>query len=119
MKLSDIKGEAAIDALADLLEPIAEIISDKEFVALSRRNAPKIDLIKTALKKHKKAVIEILAILDGETPETYEVNLVTLPMKALEVLNDPMVASLFQSQGQMMPDQSSGSAMENIEAEEA
>ena len=118
MKVSDLKGEAALDALADLLEPITEIITDEEFVRLSRSNAPKIKLAKAAIKGHKKAIIEILAILDGVPPEEYEVNLITLPKKLLEVFNDPDVASLFQSRGQVTA-ASSGSAMVNTGASEA
>ena len=30
MRLSDIKGEEALDMLADLLEPIVELATDKE-----------------------------------------------------------------------------------------
>lgn len=115
MKLSEIKGEAAIDVLADLIDPMSEIISDKEIETLFKMNAPKLKLVKTALKKHKKEVIEILAVLDGESPETYDVNIVTLPLKVLELLNDPMVANLFQSQGQKNQEEHSGSAMGNTE----
>ena len=117
MKLSDLKGEAALDAFADLIEPVSEIITDKEFVRLARSNAPRPKLVKAAIKNHKKAVIEVLAILDGESPESYEVNLLTLPKKLLEVANDPEIASLFQSQGQTVT--SSGSATENTEVKEA
>ena len=116
MKLSEIKGEAALDALADLIEPVSEIITDAEFVRLARSDAPKMTLVKTAIKSHKKAIIEILAVLDGKDPETYEVSILTLPMKLLEVFNDPEVISLFQSQGQEQT--SSGSAMENTEGKE-
>lgn len=118
MKLSDLKGEAALDALADLIEPITEIVTDAEFVRLAKSNAPRPKLIKAAIKGHKKAIIEILAILDGVPPDEYEVNLVTLPKKLLEVFNDPDVASLFQSQGQVTKT-SSGSVTENTGAKEA
>ena len=30
MKLSDIKGERALDVLADLIDPVAEIMADKD-----------------------------------------------------------------------------------------
>ena len=116
MKLSDLKGEAALDALADLIEPVSEIITDKEFVSLARTNAPRTKLVKAAIKNHKKAVIEILAILDGESPDTYKVSILTLPKKLIEVFNDPDVISLFRSQGQTVT--SSGSATENTEVKE-
>ena len=34
MKLSDIKGERALDVLADMIEPVAEIMGDKEIAAV-------------------------------------------------------------------------------------
>ena len=34
MKLSEIKGERALEVLADLIEPVAEILGDKEIVAV-------------------------------------------------------------------------------------
>lgn len=114
MKLSDIKGEAALDALADLIEPAAEIMTDEQFVKCIRNNN-RVKAVKLALKNHKQAIITIMAVLDGKKPEEYEVNILTLPAKLLEVLNDPDVMNLFQLQGTVT---SSGSAMENTEDEE-
>lgn len=115
MKLSDLKGEAALDALADIIEPSAEIMTDAHFVKCMR-DGNKMKAVQLALRNHKKAIIEIMAALDGEKPETYEVNFLSLPKKLLEVFNDPEVASLFTSQGQTRT--SSGSAMENTEEKE-
>ena len=100
MKLSDIKGEQAIEAMADLMEPLAMIFADEEIQKSVKNDEPKLMLVKKMLKGHKREVIQILAILDGEKPELYEVNLLTLPRKLLEVINDPEVQSLFSSQGQ-------------------
>lgn len=98
MKLSDIKGEAAIDALADLMEPAASIFADENIQRSIRSGEPKLLLAKKLLKLHKKEVIKILAILDGEDPATYEPTLLSLPVKLLEILNDPDLADLFTSQ---------------------
>jgi hypothetical protein len=113
MKLSEIKGEHALDVLADLLDPISEIVSDKEIATIIKSKMPKVKIIKPAIKNHKKAVIQALALLDGVPPEEYEVNLLTLPLKILEILNDPMIEELFSSQSQTMGSASSGSATEN------
>ena len=117
MKLSEIKGEQALDVLADLIEPASEIMTDKMVVA-SAKNGQKMRAIKLAIKNHKRAVIEILAALDGAEADEYEVNVLTLPAKLLEILNDPLVMGLFTSQGQNLEKTSSGSAMENIEGKE-
>ena len=115
MKLSDIKGEKAIEVLADLLEPVAEIMADKEVVALVR-SGQKLKAVSAALKKHKKACLTILALTDGEDPETYSPSILAIPMKGVELLNDPELMSLFSSQSQ--EDKTfSGSATENTEAE--
>lgn len=98
MKLSDIKGEAAIDALADLMEPAAAIFADENIQRSISSGEPKLLLAKKLLKLHKKEVIKILAILDGEDPATYEPTLLSLPVKLLEILNDPDLADLFTSQ---------------------
>lgn len=115
MKLSDIKGEAALEALADIIDPAVEILADAEMVK-AFRTKPKIQIIKMAIKRHKRAVLAIMAALEGETPETYEVSFVTLPAKMLELFSDPQLVSLFHSQSQTAT--SSGSATENTEGEE-
>lgn len=98
MKLSDIKGEAAIDALADLMEPAAAIFADENIQRSISSGESKLLLAKKLLKLHKKEVIKILAILDGEDPATFEPTLLSLPVKLLEILNDPDLADLFTSQ---------------------
>lgn len=115
MKLSDYKGEEALDLIVELLDPITKIMSDKQ-VAEAYQKVSKLEAIKIAIKNHKTEVIEILAILDGEDPEEYEVNIFTLPVKILQILNDPELIKLFGSQGQAGGAKSSGSVLENIEA---
>ena len=117
MKLSEIKGEQAIDVLADILEPAAEIVSDKEVTAHYQAGNT-IKAVKSALKNHKKAVIDILAYTEGEDPETYKPNALSLPAKLLEILNDPEIMNLFQLQGQEILT-SSGSATVNTGENEA
>lgn len=112
MKLSDLKGEAALDALADIIEPAAEIMTDNHFVKCIRDDN-RTKAIQLVLRNHKKSIIAILAAINGVKPDEYEVNLLSLPKTLLEVFNDPEIISLFQSQGQTVT--SSGSAMENIE----
>lgn len=114
MKLSDIRGEKALDVLADLLEPAAEIVQDKAVVAAFDGGDNVLAAVKAAIKNHKKAVITILAITEGENPATYQPNVLSLPMKLIEILNDEELMGLFTSQGQT-ESTSSGSVSENIE----
>ena len=112
MKLSEVKGEAAIDMLADLIEPAGEIMGDPN-VADAYRNKSRLAAVKVAIKNHKKAVIEILAVLDGIPVEEYDPNMFSLPVKLLEILNDKELAQLFTLQGQTGDATSSVSASEN------
>lgn len=112
MKYKDFEGEKALDVLADLIEPAAEIMSDKN-VAEQARAGKRMAAIRAAIKDHKKSVITMLAVLNDEDPATYKPKLLTLPMMLLEILNDPDIADLFTSQGQEMEENASGSAMGN------
>ncbi len=116
-KLSEIKGEAALDVLADILEPASEIMTDKEVVSLAR-SGKRIKAVSMTIKRHKRAVTEILAIMDGENPETYEPRLATLPIKLLELFNDPDIIQVFSLQSPNVDGITSGSAMENTKATE-
>lgn len=98
MKLSEIKGERALEVLADLIEPVAEILGDKEIGAVFQSGKAPAKAIKLALKNHKKAVLAMMAAIDGEDPETYQPSLVVLPKWLLDLLNDPEVQKLFASQ---------------------
>ena len=111
MKLSEYLGEEALDILADMIEPAGEIMSDKEMVKMFKENRFK--AIKMAIKNHKKAVIQIMASIDGVPVDEYKCNVFTLPVKILEILNDPVFVQLFTSQGQTGDATSSGSALEN------
>ena len=116
MKLSDIKGEKALDVVVELIDPVTSIIADKEVVAIYRSNKPRILLIKKMIEKHKKEVLHILAVLNDKDPKTYKPSLIELPMMLWDLLNDEDLNSLFTSQNQMKESDSSGSVTENIEA---
>lgn len=138
MKLSDFKGEEALDVLADIIEPITYILADEEIQKMQAEenkkreeaiknkkpfhSAPLICYVKPAIKNHKKEIIQILARLQDQTPEEYEatLSLATLPVQVLEFINDPEIQKLFISQSQTLTEQSasSGSVTENTEAKE-
>ena len=113
MKLSEYQGEAALDILADLIEPAGEIMSDKQIGDVFKENRFK--AIGIAIKNHKKAVMQILATMDGVPVDEYKCNVFSLPVKILEILNDPDLVQLFTYQGQTGDANSSGSVSENTE----
>ena len=116
-RLSEYEGEEALDILADLIVPAAEIFSDKSIAALYRAGK-RAECVKVAIKEHKQEVIEVLAVLEKQDPKTYKPKIVTLPLQLLQVLNDPEVVGLFQSQAQKTESASFGSATESTEATE-
>lgn len=122
MKLSDYKGEAALDKLAEIIEPITAIFGDPEMQEIANKgDAGAIQYIKPILKNHKKEIIEVLAALENEPVEEYrdKVTLLTLPAKILEFLNDDEVQALFPQQHQGVTTLPvSGAAMENTGAKE-
>lgn len=117
MKLSEYKDEQALDLLADLFEPVTEILSDED-VRTAAEKGNKAKAISVAIKNHKDSVIAILAILDGVPKEDYHCNVFTLPLKLIELISDPAIHQLFTFAGQREEPLASGSHTENIEAAE-
>lgn len=116
-KLSEYKGEEAIEILADLTEPAIEVFADKDFSRLIQgKQIPK--AISAALKNHKTAVLDIMWVIDGKPGERaeYAPGVFALPVKLMAILNDPDMMSLFRSAGETA-DAISASASENTEAE--
>lgn len=138
MRLSDFKGEEALDVLADIIEPMTYILADEDIQKMKAeeqkrreeairnktpfRSTPLIKYVTPAIKNHKPEIIQILARLNNQTPEEYtaDLSLATLPLQVLEFINDPEIQKFFTSQSQSPTEQSasSGSVMENTEAEE-
>lgn len=113
MKLSDIKGPEALELLADLIEPAAAIMADPEAKVQFEKSPFK--FVKFAIKQHRDEVMEILAILSGESVEEFSanVNILTVPKLLLDLINDEELMELFGSQGQTGDATSSGSASAN------
>ena len=99
MKLSEIQGDAALEAIAELIDPVCEIVADDKVKVAFRTN--RILGAKTVLKTHKASLTKILAILDGESADTYKLSMLTAPVKLMEILTDPVMIDLFTSAGLM------------------
>jgi hypothetical protein len=111
MKISNLRGEDAIDKMADLIEPITIIASDKEFENLYN-SKPLIFAVKHCLKNHKHEVLEILAIINCEEPDNFNPKFWELPKMVLEVLADEDVKSLFTFQQMQNSNDTSFAAVE-------
>lgn len=95
-KLSEIKGEEALDVLAEILVPIVNIWEDEEVKEGFEKNVA--TSVSIAIKNHRKEIIEIFAAIDGITyeEEIESIDLVSLPTSIIELLNEPAIQSLFQ-----------------------
>ena len=84
MKLSDIKGDRVLDVIADIIDPIANMVQDKDVAAMFKREAVPDGMdardffakrmrkgLPVLLKGHKADIIAIMAAIDGVTPGQY------------------------------------------------
>ena len=107
MKLSEVKGDRAVEVIADLIEPIANIASDKECADVfsvkpvkgeDKKVTARKHLVKKVpqlLKSHKRDVIQIIAILDGKTVD--EMNLFSITAALIGIVQDEALIQLFTS----------------------
>lgn len=98
-RLSEYKDEEALDLMADLLEPFVTILGDEEF-ANEYRSGKTLAAVRVAIKKHKGEVMDILARMDNTPREQYHCDILTLPMRLLDILNDENLKEVFTSQVQ-------------------
>lgn len=108
MRLSDFKGEDAIELLANIMEPASKILNDEKVKELKGQSY--MDIAVYVLKNHKSEVLEVYNLLYDE--EATPIRLINM---LLDILNDPELKSLFISQGQNEENPLSGSAMESTE----
>lgn len=114
MKLSQIKGTDAIDVLARIIQPIANIAIDKEaFSAIKIKAVDKEgktpeqirelalqrvrEAIPAMLGKHRDDICEIIAAINGQTREEYVASLTfaKLLKDCMDVLTDEELLSFF------------------------
>ena len=88
MRLSEIKGEQALDCVEAIVGPIASIASDDEFKKLLSSGGSFSDkassVSKYLLSKHRDDTVAILAALSLQTPKEY-LKGVTLPKMIADV----------------------------------
>ena len=108
MKLSDFKGEEALELMADIVEPASQIINDPKTKEL-RADRPK--LIQHVLKDHAKETLKIYELLYKEDGD--KATPISLLNMVVDILADPDLQSLFTSQGQKSAETPSGSVTEN------
>lgn len=114
MRLSDFKDEKALEVIADLIDPIAEIARSPENKAASK--GTKLQFVQSVLRNTPRAVMHMMAILNDEKPENYHCTSASVLKNALEMFTDPDIMALFGLQSETPA--SSGSALATTEAPE-
>ena len=119
-RLSEFQDEEALELLADILDPVVEIAQDADVQKVFEKGSklPISEGVKLIIKGHASAVMQILAALDGVPFEEYHCNILSLPRKVMEIVNDKELVTFFHEQGQMASENTFGSAMESTEGEE-
>ena len=102
MKLSEFKNGDAIDLLADMIDPVTRILGDEEVSKAFQAGYSKLHIAKLCLKKHKDDVIEILALANGESKDTYVCTPITIMRDLIQLLNDKDLMDFFSEQQSLM-----------------
>lgn len=117
-KLSDYKGEEAIELWANILDPVIEIVGDKEIAGMIRAKAPIIVVARKAIEEYRKEVSELLLAIDSTPLDG--LNIVTRLASVInEIGNDEEIKSFFGLSAGKTGEIPSGSATENTEANES
>lgn len=114
MKLSDFKGEDALDVLAEIISPVTEIVNDADVKAAWKNGTNISKCAELVLKNHRKAAITVLAATRKKTPEEYmkTVTVFSVPLHLAELMSDEVLLNFFLPAPAMREDESSGGATE-------
>lgn len=130
MKLSDIKGDRVLDVIADIIDPIANMVQDKDVAAMFERKAVPDGMdardffaermckgMPVLLKGHKADIIAIMAAIDGVTPEQYAESLdfTKLFTDVMELVTDNAFLDFLSSSETKKGADAPGSASESFE----
>lgn len=131
MKLSDIKGDRVFDVIADIIDPIANMVQDKDVAAIFKREAVPDGMeardffakrmrkgLPVLLKSHKADIIAVMAAIEGVTPGQYaaSLDLPKLFTDVMELVTDDAFLDFLSSSGTGKGANAPGSASESSEA---
>lgn len=129
MKLSDIKGDRVLDVIADIIDPIANMVQDEDVAAMFKREAVPDGMeardffakrmckgLPVLLKSHKTDIIAVMAAIEGVTPEQYAASLdfPKLFTDVMELVTDDAFLNFLSSQETGKGADAPGSASESF-----
>lgn len=109
-------NEQNLERFANMIGPAYELFTDGELKNRWNDGDKLYEVVPLAIKRHNKAVIELLAAMEGIPVDEYVVpGPLALAGKIMALLSSDEVQGLFPAQGQKTDNGVSGSATENIE----
>lgn len=90
------KPYEAIDDFAEMLEPLAVILEDKEFSKLAKGNNM-VRFVIQAIKKYRKEVLEFLSLYTDTPVEELELTKQTLLPTLCDIISDQHIKKVFFS----------------------
>lgn len=117
-RLSDYQGDKAIELWGELLDPLSDILTDKEVSLASRAGKPPIEIAKIILKKHSTAAEQMLLTIDPTPLDGLNIILRLVNLLAELGQNDEVKAFFGYAAQERVENVSSGSATENTEEAE-
>lgn len=118
MKLSDHKGDEAIELWADLLDPLATILTNEAVRRDIASGESRLKIAKTILKTCKSEAVEILTRIDPAPLDGFNI-IVRLVAILAEIGEHEEIRAFFGFAEQVKTEsESGGSVMENTEVEE-
>lgn len=111
-KLSDYKGDEAIELWADLLDPLNEILSDDNVRKVIQSGQSKLLIAKEILKAHKKEAADILTRVDPTPLDGMNIVLRLVALLADIGSNDEIKGFFGYAEQAQTEDASSGSVTE-------
>ena len=115
-KLSDYKGNEAIELWADLLDPLSNIFTDKAIADTVHAGKSKIEIAKMIIKNHSQDAVNILTRIDDEPINGLNI-IVRLVELITEIGQDETIRRFFGFAAEQTSE-FSGSATVNTEATE-
>lgn len=116
-KLSDIKGDAAIEFWCDILEPMTKICEDPVVLGyISGKKRSKVGLaIAEIARKHRKEVTEVLAAIEGVSVNEYRktASALSIPQTLKILVGDPDFFTLLEFFGIQLENPFGGNVTEN------
>lgn len=118
MRISEFEGEAALDLIADLIEPIATILADPKITQMRSENNNYARIAAAMIKTHKTEVMQILAAMDGVPVAEYRCTPIKALQQLMDLLSDEELAPFLDFAPSKAEPNSSGSATANTAAKE-